>query len=45
MKTGPGNVIGQIATLGHLAGKTRKELPVHLVEAAMLEDQTNETPE
>jgi len=45
MKTGPGNVIGQIATLGHLAGKTRKELPVHLVESAMLEDQSKETPE
>ncbi|MFQ5345192.1 MAG: DNA recombination protein RmuC [Mariprofundus sp.] len=44
MKTGPGNVIGQIATLGNLAGKTRKELPAHLVEAAGLEDQTN-TPE
>jgi len=42
MKTGPGNVIGQIATLGNLAGKTKKELPPHLVEAAALADQTEE---
>jgi len=42
IKTGPGNVIGQIATLGNLAGKTKKELPSHLVDAAALEDQAKE---
>jgi len=39
IKSGRGNVIGQIATLGMLAGKTKKELPAHLIEAAALEDQ------
>jgi len=38
IKTGPGNVISQIATLGRLAGKTQKELPKHLTEAAGIED-------
>jgi len=42
IKTGPGNVIGQIATLGNLAGKTKKELPKHLTEPAALSDQTDE---
>ncbi len=37
--SGHGNVISQIATLGTLAGKTRKELPRHLTEAAALADQ------
>jgi len=41
MKTGPGNVIGQIATLGNLAGKTKKELPKHLVDAAAIYDQAD----
>ncbi len=41
IKTGPGNVISQIATLGTLAGKTKKELPQHLTEAAAISD----TPE
>jgi len=40
IKTGPGNVIGQIDTLGKLAGKTKKELPKHLTESPSLEDQT-----
>ena len=39
IKTGPGNVIGQIDTLGKLAGKTKKELPKHLTESASLSDQ------
>jgi DNA recombination protein RmuC len=39
IKTGPGNVIGQIATLGKLAGKTKKEMPKHLIESAALEDK------
>jgi len=39
VKSGRGNVIGQIATLGVLAGKTKKELPSHLLEAAAFEDQ------
>ncbi len=34
IKSGPGNVINQIATLGVLAGKTKKELPHHLIETA-----------
>lgn len=33
IKSGRGNVISQIATLGQLAGKTQKELPKHLTEA------------
>jgi DNA recombination protein RmuC len=40
IKTGPGNVIGQIATLGNLAGKTKKELPKHLIESAAISDQS-----
>jgi len=39
VKSGRGNVINQIATLGVLAGKTKKELPNHLLEAAALQDQ------
>jgi len=31
MSSGAGNVIGQIATMGKLAGKTKKELPKHLI--------------
>ncbi|MDT8375781.1 MAG: DNA recombination protein RmuC [Mariprofundaceae bacterium] len=42
IKTGPGNVIGQIDTLGKLAGKTRKELPKHLTESASVSDQTDD---
>lgn len=42
IKSGRGNVISQIATLGHLAGKTKKELPKHLTEAARISDQTEE---
>jgi len=42
IKTGPGNVINQISTLGKLAGKTKKELPQHLTEAAAIADQTDE---
>jgi len=41
IKTGPGNVINQIATLGKLAGKTKKELPKYLTESSALEDQTD----
>jgi len=42
IRTGPGNVINQIATLGHLAGKTKKELPRHLTETAALSDQSDD---
>ena len=42
IKTGPGNVITQIATLGNLAGKTKKELPKHLTESASISDQDSE---
>lgn len=42
IKTGPGNVVSQIATLGKLAGKTQKELPKHLTETAALEDSPDE---
>jgi len=42
IKAGRGNVISQIATLSTLAGKTKKELPNHLLEAAALEDQRGE---
>ncbi len=35
IKSGRGNVISQIATLGTLAGKTKKELPAHLLESAI----------
>ena len=41
IKTGPGNVISQIATLGNLAGKTKKELPKHLTESASISDHTD----
>lgn len=40
IKSGRGNVISQIATLGNLAGKTKKELPKHLTEPASISDQT-----
>ncbi|MCF7822308.1 MAG: DNA recombination protein RmuC [Mariprofundaceae bacterium] len=43
IKTGPGNVISQIATLGNLAGKTKKELPKHLTESASLSDQSDDS--
>jgi len=42
IKTGRGNVISQIATLGTLAGKTKKELPSHLTEAAAISDQSED---
>jgi DNA recombination protein RmuC len=42
IKTGPGNVISQIATLGNLAGKTKKELPKHLTESASISDQKDD---
>jgi len=45
IKTGPGNVIGQIATLGILAGKTKKELPAHLIESAAVSGPQDEVPE
>ncbi len=35
IKSGRGNVLGRIHELGRLAGKTKKELPAHLVEAAL----------
>ena len=41
MSTGSGNVLNQIDTLGKLAGKTKKELPRHLVEDAALSDQSD----
>jgi len=44
IKTGPGNVISQIATLGTLAGKTKKELPAHLIESAVVSGQQDEAP-
>ena len=43
IKTGPGNVISQISTLGKLAGKTKKELPKHLTEPAALADPSDDT--
>jgi len=39
IKSGRGNVISQIATLGVLAGKTKKELPKHLVDEAEVQNQ------
>ena len=42
IKSGRGNVINQIHDLGKLAGKTKKELPNHLVETAALQDQAEE---
>jgi DNA recombination protein RmuC len=39
IKSGRGNVISQIATLGVLAGKTKKELPKHLVDDAEIQNQ------
>ncbi|MDQ6960177.1 MAG: DNA recombination protein RmuC [Mariprofundaceae bacterium] len=45
IKTGPGNVINQIATLGTLAGKTKKELPAHLTEPAAISGQQDEVLE
>ena len=41
--SGPGNVIRQIDQLGKLSGKTKKELPKHLTEAAALEDASDES--
>lgn len=38
IRSGPGNVISQIAMLGKLAGKTQKELPKHLSETAIIDD-------
>lgn len=38
--SGPGNVIRQIDQLGRLAGRTQKELPRHLTEAAALGDDS-----
>jgi len=43
IKSGRGNVISQIATLGTLAGKTKKELPSHIVESAALQDKSEES--
>lgn len=42
IKSGPGSVISQIDMLGKLAGKTKKELPRHLVEDAAISDQSDE---
>ncbi|MDQ6956412.1 MAG: DNA recombination protein RmuC, partial [Mariprofundaceae bacterium] len=39
IKSGRGNVINQIATLGVLAGKTKKELPKYLVDDAEIQNQ------
>jgi len=39
IKSGRGNVISQIATLSVLAGKTKKELPSHLLEAAEVQEK------
>jgi len=39
IKSGRGNVISQIATLSVLAGKTKKELPNHLLEAAEVQEK------
>jgi len=43
IKTGRGNVVNQIHELGKLAGKTKKEIPTHLIEDAAIEDQASET--
>ncbi len=43
IKDGRGSVISQIATLGNLAGKTKKELPKHLTESASISDQTDKS--
>ncbi|MFQ5518639.1 MAG: DNA recombination protein RmuC [Mariprofundus sp.] len=45
IKSGRGSVISQIGTLGKLAGKTKKELPKHLIESAALEDQQHDESE
>lgn len=45
IKSGRGNVISQISTLGALAGKTKKELPDHLIESASIPDHQNEKSE
>lgn len=45
IKTGPGNVISQISTLGKLAGKTQKELPRRLTEPAAIEDGADDGTE
>jgi len=45
IKSGRGNVISQISTLGALAGKTKKELPAHLIESASIPDHQNEKSE
>ncbi len=41
--SGPGNVIRQIDQLGKLSGKTKKELPKHLTDAAAIADQSDES--
>ncbi|ATX79943.1 DNA recombination protein RmuC [Mariprofundus aestuarium] len=41
ISSGRGNVINQIHDLGKLAGKTKKELPNHLVETAAISDQSD----
>jgi len=45
IRSGRGNVISQIHDLGRLAGKTRKKLPVHLIEAALEADQEGKMEE
>ncbi len=42
IRNGRGNVISQISTLGKLAGRTRKELPRHLVEQAAMSDAADD---
>jgi len=42
IKDGRGSVISQIATLGTLAGKTKKELPKHLTESASIFEKESE---
>jgi len=45
ISSGRGNVMSQVHELGRLAGKTRKELPAHLVEAAVTADRENHSDE
>lgn len=42
IKEGRGSVISQIATLGKLAGKTKKELPKHLTESVAISDRSDD---
>lgn len=44
IRSGPGNVISQIDMLGKLAGKTKKELPAHLLQSA-LGEEADDVPE